>query len=126
MRYKPDGYNDVSVYLIVPDAQATLAFLERAFDAPQLRVIRGPDERIVHAEARVGDTVVMMGQSAGGPAANVHVYLPDVDAAMERALAAGASLVQEAMEKGDGDRRGGVKAPDGTVWWLASERPAAS
>lgn len=121
MPYKPDGYNDASPYLLIADARATLDFLAAAFDAPSLRVISREDGSIMHAEARVGDTVVMMGEVADGPAANIHVYLRDVDAAVARALAAGATLVQPATEQGDGDRRGGVRAPDGTVWWLASE-----
>jgi len=124
MSYKPDGYNDVSVYLILSDAAATLDFMKEALGASELRVIRGADDAIVHAEAKVGDTVVMMGEAEGGAPVNVHVYVPDVDAAMERALLAGAGLVQAAMEKGDGDRRGGVKAPDGTTWWLSTQLPA--
>lgn len=121
MSYKPDGYNDVSVYLIVSDAEATLDFLKKAFEAPELRVVRDDDEIIVHAEARIGDTVVMMGQSDDAIDVHVHVYVPDVDAAIEQAVIAGAGLVQPATEKGDGDRRGGVKAPDGTTWWLSTQ-----
>lgn len=121
MPYKPDSYNDASPYLLVADAEATLAFIAATFDAPSLRVIRRDDGSIMHAEARVGDTVVMMGEVPDGPAINIHVYVPDADAAISRALAAGATLVQAAAEKGDGDRRGGIKAPDGTVWWIATE-----
>ncbi len=121
MTYKPAGYNDVSVYLLVADLQATLGFLQAAFGAAPLRVIRGDSGAIRHAEARLGDTVVMMGGAPGAPPANVHVYLPDVDAAMASALAAGGTEVQPAMEKGDGDRRGGIAAPDGTIWWLSTQ-----
>ena len=121
MSYKPDGYNDVSVYLLVADAEEALTFMHAAFDAPRLRVIHRDNGSIMHAEARIGDTVVMMGESPGGPPANVHVYLPDVDAAMARALAAGGREVQPVIEKGDGDRRGGVTAPDGTTWWLSTQ-----
>ncbi|GAB5377606.1 MAG: VOC family protein [Acuticoccus sp.] len=125
MPHKPDGYNDASPYLIVTDARAVLAFLAATFDAPSLRVIRRADGTIMHAEARVGDTVIMMGEAPGGAPGHIHVYVPDADATITRALLAGASLVQAAAEKGDGDRRGGVTAPDGTTWWIATQRPAA-
>lgn len=121
MTYKPAGYNDVSAYLLVADAQATLDFLHAAFGAAPLRLIRDDAGAIRHAETRVGDTVVMMGEAPGSPPVHLHVYLPDVDAAMARAIAAGGTEVQPAMEKGDGDRRGGVAAPDGTTWWLSTQ-----
>lgn len=121
MSYKPHGYTSVAPYLIVADGAATLRFLESAFGAPPLRVFHRDDGTIMHAEVRIDDTVVMFGQSDGGPAANVHVYVPDVDAAFERALEAGGTMVQEVTEKGDGDRRGGVRAPDGTTWWLSTQ-----
>jgi uncharacterized glyoxalase superfamily protein PhnB len=63
----------------------------------------------------------MMGEVAGSPPAHVHVYVPDVDATMARALAAGGKLVHEIAEQGDGDRRGGVADPNGTVWWLSTQ-----
>ena len=115
--YKPDSYPDAAPYLLVSDVESSLAFLEAALGAQRLRETHR-DGAIVHGEARVGDTVVMLGRAAG-PGAHVHLYLSDPDAAMARAIAAGASLVQGMEERGDGDRRGGVKAPDGTTWWLA-------
>lgn len=120
MSYKPDGYTDLSPYLMVPDAEAVLAFAEAAFGAERLRVIPREGGGIMHAECRIGDSVLMMGE-AEGPAAMLHLYLPDPDAAFARALAAGAEEIQPMMEKGDGDRRGGVRAPDGTQWYLSRQ-----
>lgn len=57
----------------------------------------------------------------GGPDTHVHVYVPDVDAAFRRAIEAGGTVVQEPMEKGDGDRRGGISDPGGTIWWLSTQ-----
>lgn len=121
MSYKPDSYNSASPYLLVPDAEASLAFVAAAFDAPPLRVIRRDDGSIEHAEARVDDTVVMFGEMPGAAGAHVHVYVEDVDASMGKVLDAGGTLVQSAMEKGDGDRRGGVLGPDGTTWWISTQ-----
>ncbi len=120
MSYKPDGYTDLAPYLVVEDPEAVLSFCEGVFGAERLRVIHDGD-RIMHAECRIGDTVLMMGGSPGGPAAHLHLYLPDPDAAMARALDEGADLVREMRKEGDGDRRGGVRSPCGTTWWLSRQ-----
>jgi uncharacterized glyoxalase superfamily protein PhnB len=121
--YKPAGYSTVSPYLIVDGAGRTIDFLVRAFDAEELRRFPDPEGRLMHAEVRIADTVVMLADgSAEWPpiAANVHVYVPDVDATYRRALEAGASSVQEPVKKDDADKRGGVRDPGGTTWWIAT------
>ncbi len=120
MTYKPEGYTDVAPYLLVPDAEALLSFAERVFDAERLRVMPREGGGIMHAECRIGDTVLMMGE-AEGPPAMLHLYLPDPDATFARALDAGAEELQPVMEKGDGDRRGGFRSPDGTQWFVARQ-----
>ncbi|WP_439496680.1 VOC family protein [Bosea sp. (in: a-proteobacteria)] len=117
--YKPEGHNAVSPYLIVPDAEKALAFAKAAFGVEPIFVARRDDGRITHCEIRIDDSVVMIGEMEGGPESHVHVYVADPDAVFARARAAGATVVQELMAKGDGDRRGGLKDPTGTTWWLA-------
>lgn len=119
--YKPDGYTSVSPYLILDDCEAALAFIKSVFGSDPLFIFRGDGDAIAHAEVRIDDTVVMMGQMSGGPGAHVHVYVPDVDAVFAKAVAAGGQVVQPLMEKGDGDRRGGVADPTGTTWWLSTQ-----
>ena len=121
MAYKPEGYTSAAPYLMVRDAKRTLGFLKAVFGSEPLRLFEREDGSIMHAEVRIDDTVVMMGEMPDGPQGNVHVYVPDVDAAFERALKAGGTTVQEVMEKGDGDRRGGVDDGNGTVWWLSTQ-----
>jgi uncharacterized glyoxalase superfamily protein PhnB len=121
--YKPGGYTSVSPYLIVDDASALMAFLAGVFDAEELR--RFPDEsgRIMHAEMRIDDTVVMFADSVDDwPAsqAQIHVYVTDVDETYRRALEAGASEVQEPVQKEDEDKRGGVVGPGNITWWIAT------
>ncbi len=122
--YKPEGYPSASPYLIVDDANATIAFLVRVFDGVELR--RYPDEsgRIRHAEVRIDDSVIMLADPVppDWPAihANVHVYVADVDACYRKALDAGAEPVQAPQSKGDGDRRGGFRDAGGTTWWIAT------
>ena len=122
--YKPEGYTSVAPYLVVDGAVRTSNFLARVFDATELRRYPTPDGRILHAEVRIGDTVVMVADgNAGWPpiGAHVHVYVPDVDATYQRALQAGAMSVQEPKKKDDADKRGGVKDAGGTTWWIATQ-----
>jgi uncharacterized glyoxalase superfamily protein PhnB len=121
--YKPGGYTTVSPYLIVDDASALIDFLAGVFDAEEVR--RFPDEsgRIMHAEMRVDDTVVMLADSVEGwpsSPAQIHVYVPDVDETYRRALEAGATKVQEPVQKEDEDKRGGVVGPGNITWWIAT------
>jgi uncharacterized glyoxalase superfamily protein PhnB len=119
----PEGYSTVSPYLIVDGAEGTIAFLKAVLGAVEIRRFPDPGGRIIHAEVRVGDSVIMIADGAEGwppVAAHVHVYVPDVDATYRRALDAGATSVQEPVRKDDEDRRGGVKDPGGTTWWIAT------
>ena len=122
--FKPSGYNSVSPYLVVSDANATIDFLQKAFDAVEIRRFAGPDGRVMHAEVRIDDTVVMLADgSQGWPAiaAHVHVYVADVDESYRRAIAAGGVSVQEPVKKDDADRRAGVKEGGGSTWWIATK-----
>lgn len=119
MVYKPDGYTDLAPYLVIPNPEAELQFCEAVFGAERLRVI--PDgNRIMHAECRIGDTVLMMGGAEGTPTM-LHLYLSDPDAAYARALEAGATPIEPMTEKGDGDRRGGFTSPSGTQWYVSKQ-----
>ncbi len=124
--YKPAGYSSVSPYVMADGAQRVGDFLVKTFDAEPLRRHDRPDGTIMHAEVRVGDTVVML--SDGGPAFPafavwLHVYVPDVDDTYRRALAAGGTSVEAPKQQGgpDTDRRGGVKDPAGNTWWIATQ-----
>jgi uncharacterized glyoxalase superfamily protein PhnB len=122
--YKPAGYTSVAPYLVVDGASRTIEFLLRTFDGVELRRYPGADGRLMHAEVRIDDTVVMLGDSMPGwppMPAHVHVYVADVDATYRRALAAGATSVQEPVKKEDEDKRGGVKDAGGTTWWIATK-----
>jgi PhnB protein len=121
--YKPQAYNSVSPYLIVDGASRTIDFLVQVFDAVELRRFPDPAGKIMHAEVRIDDTVVMLADAAAEwppTPASVHIYVPDVEATYRRALAAGATSVQEPVKKDDADKRGGVKDAGGTTWWIAT------
>jgi PhnB protein len=122
--YKPEGYSTVSPYLIVDGASRTIEFLEHVFDAIELRRFPDASGKLMHAEVRIEDTVVMLadaGSDWSSIPANVHIYVADVDATYRRALEAGATAVQEPVKKDDEDKRGGVRDAGGTTWWIATK-----
>jgi PhnB protein len=122
--HKPDGHTTVSPYLIVDGASATIEFLRNVFAAAELLRVPDPAGKIMHAEVRIDDTVVMIADGAPGwppVPSHVHVYVRDVDATYRRALEAGATSVQEPVKKQDADKRGGVKDAGGTTWWIATK-----
>lgn len=122
--YKPDGYTTISPYLIVNGASATIEFLRSVFGAVELRRFPAATGKVMHAEVRIDDTVVMIADGADGwppVSSHVHVYVPDVDATYRRALDAGATSVQEPVKKEDADKRGGVNDAGGTTWWIATK-----
>ena len=121
--FKPENYSTASPYLIVADAAATIKFLHEVFAAPVLRKFPDAQGRLMHAEVRIDDTVIMLADSTSDwPAvpSYVHIYVSDVDATYARALAAGATSVQEPAKKDDDDKRGGVRDVGGTTWWIAT------
>lgn len=122
--YKPNNYSTVSPYLIVAGASDTIDFLKRVFDALELRRFLDDTGRIMHAEVRIEDTVVMIADSVENwPSmpSYVHIYVTDVDETYKRAIEAGAISVQEPVKKEDEDKRGGVRDAGGTTWWIATK-----
>ena len=122
--FKPADHNSVSPYLLVSGASQTIDFLVKTFNAVELFRIPAPDGRIMHAEVRIDDSVIMLADAPEGqPVINayVHVYVPDVDATYKKALAAGGTSVQEPVKKDDPDKRGGAQDAGGTTWWMATK-----
>ena len=121
--YQPDGYASVAVYMMADEAHRVIKFVKATFHAEILRKKDRPDGRIMHAELRIDDSVVMLSDSSDEyPAFPVwlHVYVPDVDAAYARALEAGGVSIQAPAQKDDEDRRSGVRDPAGNIWWIST------
>jgi len=122
--YKPGDSSTVSPYLIVDGANKTIEFLKEVFGAAEVRRFPDAEGKLRHAEVRIDDSVIMVADGAPGwlpIQANVHIYVPDVDATYRRALDAGAVSVQEPVKKEYEDKRGGVKDAGGTTWWIATK-----
>ncbi len=113
----------VRPYFIVKGADDLIAFLQQTFDAELIMRVPTPEDRVMHAEVRVGDTQVEMGD-AGEQwqpiAAPMHVYLENVDEVYRRALAAGATSLYEPINQPYGDREAGVVDQRGIEWFLAT------
>jgi PhnB protein len=119
----PDGYHTVTPYLIVPGAAQLIDFLKQVFDAEEIVRMARSDGRIMHAEVRIGDSMIMLGDAAEEAHARlgmIHLYVPDADAAYRRALASGATSLQEPKDQFYGDRSGAVADPLGNHWWIAT------
>lgn len=122
--YKPENYNTVSPYLIVDGANRTIEFLKTVFGAFELRRFEDANGKIIHAEVRIDDTVVMVADGVEGwppVSSHVHIYVNDADTIYKRALEEGAISLQEPTKKDDEDKRGGVKDAGGTTWWIATK-----
>jgi PhnB protein len=118
-----DTYRTVTPYLLVSDADAELAFLKAAFGGAEVNCQRNPDNTVMHAEMKIGDSLVMLGQ-AGGPwkhrAAALYLWVEDVDATYARALKAGAASESQPEDKPYGHRNAGVTDTNDITWWIAA------
>lgn len=119
----PDGYHSITPYLTVSDLPRLLEFVKDAFGATQTEGVPGPDGKVSHAEARIGDSMVMMGQARenwGPRPGTIYLYVDDTEATYNRAIAAGAKSLQEPAQMFYGDMNAGVEDPVGNWWWIAT------
>lgn len=116
----PEHLHTVTPRLVLPDAAAAIDFYIRAFDAREIgERHRLPDGALVHAELRIGDSVVMITEGEGYTML-LCTYWPDVDAAWERAVAAGAEILYPLADQIYGERGGRLKDPFGQEWMLGA------
>jgi PhnB protein len=119
----PEGHHTVTPYLVIPGVAKVIEFVKQVFGATEVSVSRRPDGTIMHAEVKIGDSIIMMGESQPGAKnfpAMLHLYLEDVDGAYQRAIEAGAKSVREPADQFYGDRIGGVADAFGNEWWIAA------
>ncbi|MGQ0812611.1 MAG: VOC family protein [Nitrospiraceae bacterium] len=117
----PDGYHTVTPVLTVHGAAKLIEFVKQAFDAKEVYRLPGPDGAVMHAEVKVGDSMVMLGEATDEwkpMPAKIALYVEDTDAWYKRALRAGATSVREPSDQFYGDRSAGVKDFAGNHWWI--------
>lgn len=129
--WKPAQYHTLTPYLTLRGAARAIEFYQRAFGAEELYRMSGPGGSVMHAELRIGDSVVMLGDEApemgvtspstlGGSTSGLLLYVADCDQAFERAIKAGATVVQKPEDMFWGDRYATLKDPFGHRWSIAT------
>jgi PhnB protein len=121
----PEGFQTITPYLVVPDAAALIDFLRRAFGAEETHRTKRPDGSIMHAQVKIGSSMLMMSSATPEwPArpSGLYLYVEDADRWHQRAIEAGATSVLEPMDAFWGDRMGGVLDMAGNHWWIATHR----
>jgi PhnB protein len=129
----PDGYRTVTPYLVQKDTRRALEFYRKAFGAETHTTMPGPGGKMMHAEVKIGDSMVFMSdewpdmapdlkapQTAGCVTGTMFLYVPDVDAAFKRAVDAGAKVVMPPADMFWGDRFAKLTDPFGHHWGLAT------
>jgi PhnB protein len=128
----PKGFHTITPQLNVKGAAAYSDFLQKAFGAVETSRSPGPGGKLMHVEVRIGDSILMFADhfpEFGAPATvegnypfSFHVYVPDVDALWQKAIAAGCKETMPLSDAFWGDRYGQVKDPFGFSWALATRK----
>jgi len=120
----PEGYHTATPYLVVRGADKTIEFLKKAFGAqPSFEPMMSPDGKVMHADLKIGDSHIMLSEATDQhPAMQsmVHLYVPNVDAVYQRAVAAGGKSFMEPKDQFYGDRGAGVTDHSGCSWYIAT------
>ena len=119
----PEGFHTVTPYLVVKGVAKVLDFAKHAFDAKEIDRHEGPNGQIMHAQIKIGDSFVMLGEPHDGQPAfpsSLYVYVPNVDEVYKQAVKAGGASISEPADMFYGDRHGGVKDSAGNQWWIAT------
>jgi PhnB protein len=125
VRAIPEGFRSITPYLVAPGADRLIGFMKQAFGAEERLRVEAPDGTIQHAEVRIGDSVVELGD--GGEAwpsrpAAIHLYVDDADAVYARAVAAGAVTLNPPTDMPYGDREADVTDPFGNNWYIGTRK----
>ncbi len=120
----PEGYHTVTPFLVLKDAHRAIEFYKRAFGAEERFRMPTPDGKVAHAELQIGDSVVMLSEAIQEPvtSASMYLYVPNVDAVCQRAVAAGAEAALPPTDMFWGDRFGRVVDPFGVRWGIATHK----
>ena len=127
----PADYSGVTPYLSVKGAADAIEFYKKGFGAVEVMRLPNPDGTLGHAEIKIGNAVVMLAdenpeygnlspKTLGGSAVRLHMYVEDVDAFFEKAIAAGAKVLIPIANQFYGDRSGRLEDPFGHVWLLST------
>jgi PhnB protein len=118
-----DMYQTITPYLVVPDADAELVFLKVAFGGTEVMCQRNADNTVMHAEIKIGDSLIMLGQAGDqwkALKAALYLWVDNVDDTYTKALQAGAASESAPEDKPYGHRNAGVVDRNGVTWWIGA------
>lgn len=127
----PDGYHTATPYLIVEDASKAIEFYKKAFGAKELMRLDMPGGRVAHAEIKIGNSPIMLGESCGegkspetlgGSPVSIMLYVENVDSSFPKAIAAGGKETKPVKDQFYGDRCGTLTDPFGHIWHVATHK----
>jgi PhnB protein len=127
----PDGYYTATPYLYLSEAGKAIDFYKKAFGATEMSRMGGPGGRVMHAELKIGNSIVMMAdefpemnnrspRTLGGASGSILLYVPDADASFARAVKAGAKATRPVELQFWGDKMGTIEDPFGHQWSIAT------
>ncbi len=126
----PEGFRSVTPAIVVNGGAKAIEFYQRAFGAEEIMRLAGDDGKIMHAEIRIGDSIIMMGDEfpdwgykaplPNHVSGSLNLYVPDADKAFARAIEAGCTVAMPLMDAFWGDRYGKVIDPFGHTWGIAT------
>ena len=127
----PEGYHNITPYLFVRSAASAIDFYKNIFGATEILRMPGSNGKIMHAELRIGDSIVMLAdenpqtgvmspQTVGGFSVGMHLYVENVDQVIQKAVESGAKLLRPIKNHFYGDRSGTVLDPFGHMWSVAT------
>ncbi len=129
----PQGFHTITPHLVCRDAKKAIEFYQKAFGAESLRILSMPDGKVMHAELKIGNSVVMLGEEApdwkvlsplslGNSPVTIHLFTDDVDSLFQRAVSAGCTATMPVLDQFWGDRYGQVVDPFGHRWSIATHK----
>jgi PhnB protein len=118
----PEGAHTVTPYLVVTGVARLIEFTKQVFGAEETFLSRRPDGSIAHAEVKIGNSKIMLGEGQNYKSfpGMLHLYMEDCDGIYRRAMEAGAKSLREPADQLHGDRMAGVEDPFGNQWWIAT------
>ena len=129
----PEGYHSITPVLIVKDGNAAIEFYKKGSDVEERHRMKSPDGRVAHAELKLGDSIFMLSDeypemkchspnSIGGSPVSLYVYVEDVDELFNKAVSAGAKVLDPVKDQFWVDRHGRLEDPFGHLWPIATHK----
>ncbi len=122
VKHIPEGYHTVTPLLSVKGAARLIDFLKKAFGATEVYRFPAPDGSVMHAELKIGDSVLMLGEcrDAQSMPVSLYLYVTDADATYRKALEAGGESVEKPADQFWGDRVATIRDFAGNKWMIAT------